>query len=107
MLLVDQDKLNHQDNAELLRWMWQHLGAPHRGEEMPKVFLECVVGHVWRQVPHEDRVISCTEQAIPFRVSSVHWPCLVRRDAGLLAYCSNGHPAKLCIRSQCPATLLH
>ena len=36
---------------------------------MPKVFLECIVGHVWRQVPHKDRVISCTEQAIAFRVS--------------------------------------
>ena len=62
-MLVDQDKLNDQDNAELLRWMWQHLGAPHRGEEMPEIFLKCIVSHVWRQVSNKDRVISCTVQA--------------------------------------------
>ena len=37
-----------------------HLGAPHRREKVTKIFLEGVVGHIWRQVPNKYRVVSCT-----------------------------------------------
>lgn len=37
----------------------KHLGTAHRGKELPEMFLEGIVCHIWGQIANEYGVVSC------------------------------------------------